>query len=74
MTACFHHLLHLNKVTAATPPLMKSTVVINVAAASTGTTASMVATLKDMVDEDLLSSVLTITTTLNHQADSPIVG
>ena len=48
MTTRFHHLLHLNKVTATTTPLMKSMVVINVAVASTGTTATMVRTLKEL--------------------------
>ena len=74
MTTRFHHLLHLNKVTTATTPLMEARVVTNETAVSTETTATMVTTLEDMVDEDLLSPVLTIATTLNPLADSPIVS
>ena len=74
MTTRFHYLQHLNKVTAATTPLMEARVVTNETAVSTETTATMVTTLEGMVDEDLLSVVLTIATTLNPLADSLIVS
>ena len=74
MTTRFHHLLHLNKVTAATTPSMEARVVTNETAVSTETTAIMVSTLEDMVGEEPLSPVLIIATTLNPQADSLIVS
>ena len=74
MTTHFHRLLHLNKVTAATTPLMEARAVISETVVFTETTATMVTALEGTVDEDPLSLVLTIATTLNHQADSPIVS
>ena len=74
MTTRFHHLLHLNKVTAATTPLMEARVVTSETAVFTETTATMVTALEGTVDEGPLNLVLTIATTLNPQADSPIVS
>ena len=65
---CTHSLPRLMKVTATT------TLVTNMTVVSTETTATMVIALEGTVDEDPLSLVLTIATTLNHQADFPIVS
>ena len=71
-----HPLLHTNKATVVTTPLMLAEVVAtSMMAPFTGTTVTMAAALEvDMADEEPPSQVHTTVTTLIPQIDSRIVS